>query len=233
MNCNLHATFLVSCLQVLVDIYSQLRRDGGESPELTSLTTYLAFLRNATMHTIERLHALVEGNSDSLLLVLGSLAEFAPKDVSGYITCLTVHVVVKQLYAAERIHTYILHTYVGPLLNNNAIMCKCVFIFFPSIKQVQEQVVTLLAARLSDNQDTDDVIHLLHSLGNTGSKAAVRVLLDYLKEEDLDVQLAAIPSLRMHTSSERVQTAFTQLLGMSKNEEVGFNCMQYNHTIPL
>ena len=69
--------------QILVDIYSQLRRAGGESPELTSLTTYLAFLRNATMHTVDRLHALVESNNDSLLLVLGSLAEFAPKEVSG------------------------------------------------------------------------------------------------------------------------------------------------------
>ena len=73
--------FLVP-MQILVDIYSQLRLDGGESLELTSLATYRAFLRNATMRTVERLHALVEGSSDSLLLVLGSLAEFAPKDVS-------------------------------------------------------------------------------------------------------------------------------------------------------
>ena len=74
--------------QILVDIYSQLRHTGRESPELTSLTTYLAFLRNATMHTVDRLHALVESNNDSLLLVLGSLAEFAPKDVSS---CITSH----------------------------------------------------------------------------------------------------------------------------------------------
>ena len=95
----------------------------------------------------------------------------------------------------------------------------------PQTKQVQEQVVALLAARLNENQDTDAIIHLLHSLGNTGSKAAVRVLLEYLKEEDLNVQLAAIPSLRMHISSERVQTALTQLLEINKNEEVGFICM--------
>ena len=91
----------------------------------------------------------------------------------------------------------------------------------PQTKQVQERVVSLLAARLSDRQDTDDVIHLLHSLGNTGSKAVVNALLDYLKHEDLDVQLAAIPSLRMHISSERVQAALTQLLKMNDNEEVG------------
>ena len=82
--------------------------------------------------------------------------------------------------------------------------------------------MSMLAARLSDRQDTDDVIHLLHSLGNTGSKAVVNVLLDYLKHEDLNVQLAAIPSLRMHVSSERVQAALTQLLKMNTSEEVGF-----------
>ena len=84
--------------------------------------------------------------------------------------------------------------------------------------------MSLLAARLSDRQDTDDVIHLLHSLGNTGSKAVVNVLLDYLKHEDLDVQLAAIPSLRMHVSSERVQDALTQLLKMNKSEKVCSFC---------
>ena len=35
------------------------------------------------MHTVDRLHALVESNNDSLLLVLGSLAEFAPEEVSS------------------------------------------------------------------------------------------------------------------------------------------------------
>ena len=91
LNCNLPA-LLISvgpCPQILVDIYSQLRA-GGDSLELTSLTTYLAFLRNATMHTVDRLHALVESNSESLLLVLGSLAEFAPEDVSSYIFTIIV-----------------------------------------------------------------------------------------------------------------------------------------------
>ena len=100
----------------------------------------------------------------------------------------------------------------------------CMHFLLPQTKQVQERVVSLLAARLSDRQDTDDVIHLLHSLGNTGSKAVVNVLLDYLKHEDLDVQLAAIPSLRMHISSERVQAALTQLLMMNTSEEVGSFC---------
>ena len=56
------------------------------------------------------------------------------------------------------------------------------------------------------------MVHLLHALGNTGSKTAVRVLLRYLKEEDLDVQMTAVSSLRMHLNSERVQKALVQLL---------------------
>ena len=80
----------------------------------------------------------------------------------------------------------------------------------------------MLSARLAaEKQDNDTMIHLLHSLGNTGSKAAVRVLLQYLKKEDLDIQLAAISSLRMHASSEAVQKALTELLENTKEEEVG------------
>ena len=121
-----------------------------------------------------------------------------------------------------------MHHYVHTLLNKSCVatMCPVSIRFLPSqMKQVQEQVVALLAARLRDNQDTDAIIHLLHSLGNTGSKAAVRVLLEYLKEEDLDVKLAAVPSLRMHISSKEVQTALTQLLMINNNEEVGFICV--------
>ena len=126
-----------------------------------------------------------------------------------------------------------MHHYVHTLLNKSCVaMCPVSIRFLPSqMKQVQEQVVALLAARLNENQDTDAIIHLLHSLGNTGSKAAVRVLLEFLKEEDLNVQLAAIPSLRMHISSERVQTALTQLLEINKNEEVGFICVHMHAAV--
>ena len=71
-----------------MDIFSHMRRAGGESPELTSLITYLAFLRNASNDTADRLHSLVKDNNDSLLLTLGSLAKYAPKDVSASSTTL-------------------------------------------------------------------------------------------------------------------------------------------------
>ena len=69
--------------QILVDIFTQLRNAGDGSPELDSLTTYMAFMRNATMNTVNRLLSLLKSNNDSLLLTLGSLAEYAPKEVSG------------------------------------------------------------------------------------------------------------------------------------------------------
>ena len=78
-----------------------------------------------------------------------------------------------------------------------------------------------LATRLEDKQDSGAVILLLHSLGNTGSRAAVRVLLQYLKEEDLDVQMTAVSSLRMHLSSEEVQQALVEVLEETIQEEVG------------
>lgn len=65
-----------------MDIFTHMRRAGGESPELTSLVTYLAFLRNANKDTADRLHSLVKDDSDPLLLTLGSLAEYASEDVS-------------------------------------------------------------------------------------------------------------------------------------------------------
>ena len=92
---SVHASSMLWCLcssphsrdpppvQTLVDIFSHMRRAGGESPELTSLVTYLAFLKNANEDTADRLHSLVKDNNDPLLLTLGSLAEYAPKDVSG------------------------------------------------------------------------------------------------------------------------------------------------------
>ena len=70
------------------------------------------------------------------------------------------------------------------------------------------------------------MILLLHSLGNTGSRAAVRVLLQYLKEEDLDVQMAAVSSLRMHLSSEEVQQALVEVLEETIQEEVGLTHRQ-------
>lgn len=79
----------------------------------------------------------------------------------------------------------------------------------------------MLSARLAAKQDTDTVIHLLHSLGNTGSRSAVRVLLQYLKGEDLDVQMTAVSSLRMHLNSEKVQKALAELLEETMQEEVG------------
>ena len=94
--------------------------------------------------------------------------------------------------------------------------------------------MAMLSARLAGKQDSDTIIHLLHSLGNTGSRSAVRVLLQYVEEEDLDVQMTAISSLRMHLNSEKVQQALVELLEETMQEEVGLptssNCPSHVHT---
>ena len=50
--------------------------------EKNTLMTYLAFLCNATKDTVETLDSLAKDNRDPLLLVMGSIAEFASDDVS-------------------------------------------------------------------------------------------------------------------------------------------------------
>ena len=63
------------------------------------------------------------------------------------------------------------------------------------------------------------LIHLIHSLGNTESKLTINPLLRYLNHGDLDVQLAAIGALRVHTADPTVQEAFSSVLQSATVEE--------------
>ena len=88
--------------------------------------------------------------------------------------------------------------------------------------KVSSDVVRRLAKRINsvDSTDIDVIIHLIHALGNTGSHYAVKTLIHYLYQEDIDVQIAAIEALRMHTSDPAVQSAFILLLKGTYQEEV-------------
>ena len=68
-----------------MDILERLDLDG----ERNALQTYLAFLRNASLDTAKRLDKLAKKNNDPLLLVLGSLAQFADEEVSTVGSILT------------------------------------------------------------------------------------------------------------------------------------------------
>ena len=63
------------------------------------------------------------------------------------------------------------------------------------------------------------LIHLIHSLGNTESNLTIEPLLRYLNHDDLDVQLAAIGALRVHTAEPTVQEAFSSVLQSATVEE--------------
>ena len=80
--------------------------------------------------------------------------------------------------------------------------------------------MTEIASRLSST-DTEGKVVLLHSLGNTGSPQAMKVLLEYVDDSDLDVQKVAISGLRMFTTVQVVQDALTDLLKKDTSEEVG------------
>ena len=92
--------------------------------------------------------------------------------------------------------------------------------------KVQEEIVTELASRLttvSNSTDNEGKIVLLHSLGNTGSPQAMKVLLEYVDDSDLEVQKVAISGLRMFTTVQVVQDALTDLLKGDVSEEVCFS----------
>ena len=79
--------------------------------------------------------------------------------------------------------------------------------------EVQQQAVEFLLDKLNSVQeDSDSLVHLIHSLGNSASNLTLDPLLDYAASENLEVQLAAIYALRKHTNNIMVQEAFVAIL---------------------
>ena len=79
--------------------------------------------------------------------------------------------------------------------------------------EVQQQAVEFLLDKLNSVQeDSDSLVHLIHSLGNSASNLTLDPLLDYAASENLEVQLAAIYALRKHTNNIMVQEAFIAIL---------------------
>lgn len=60
--------------------------------------------------------------------------------------------------------------------------------------------------------DTVTMVHLIHSLSNTGCNSTVQTLLGYLNHTDANVRLAAIGALRKHANRKAVRTAFITML---------------------
>ena len=64
-----------------MEAFDHLHREGG-GDEKEALLTYLAFMKGATVKTVDKLFTMVTDNKDPVLLVLGSLAEFTSKQVN-------------------------------------------------------------------------------------------------------------------------------------------------------
>ena len=78
--------------------------------------------------------------------------------------------------------------------------------------RVQQRIVLFLKRRLiqqMESNDTTNTVHLLHALGNTGSKLIVNLLMDYLmRGNSVEIQLAAVGAMRKLTAQQSVQEAF-------------------------
>ena len=75
---------------------------------------------------------------------------------------------------------------------------------------VADKIIDVLANKLTTTNDTTDIIHIFHALGNTGSKKIIPLLLPFLSEQTL--QLYVIDALRTVSLEESVQKAFTDVV---------------------
>jgi len=80
---------------------------------------------------------------------------------------------------------------------------------------LQQQLVTFLTDKLEAANNLSTTVHLLFSLGNTGSEWMIETVVQYLNHSEIDVRVAAISALRMQTNSQIVQNAFTAVLTSS------------------
>ena len=89
---------------------------------------------------------------------------------------------------------------------------------------VQQRIVHFLKRRLVQQREsnaTTTIIHLLHALGNTGSKLTVNLLLDYLMRSDsAEIQIATIDAMRKLTAQQSIQDAFITILESNPQEHI-------------
>ena len=84
---------------------------------------------------------------------------------------------------------------------------------------VEDTIVDVLSRKLEKaiktyqiTNDSSTVVHIIHALGNTGSKKMIPLLLTFLSSDQLSLQLPAIDALRTVSHDDKVQKAFIQLV---------------------
>ena len=87
---------------------------------------------------------------------------------------------------------------------------------------VQYRIVSFIKQRLVQHMalnDTSTTVHLLHALGNTGSKNITNLLFDYFSHSSsVEVKLAALGATRKLTAHKPVQDAFIAILESNPDE---------------
>ena len=116
---------------------------------------------------------------------------------------------IEDLITKETVHTDSLLLAYGALASSTS-------------SRVQQRIVLFLKRRLiqqMESNDTTNTVHLLHALGNTGSKLIVNLLMDYLmRGTSIEIQLAAIGAMRKLTAQQSVQEAFVTILESNPQE---------------
>ena len=89
---------------------------------------------------------------------------------------------------------------------------------------IQHRVMLFIKQRLVQQMalnDTSTTVHLLHALGNTGSRSITDLLFDYFNHRDSDeVKLAALGATRLITTHKPVQDAFITILESDPEEYI-------------
>ena len=87
---------------------------------------------------------------------------------------------------------------------------------------VQHRIVSFIKQRLMQQMalnDTSNTVHLLHALGNTGSKNITNLLFDYFSHSgSVEVKLAALGATRKLTAHKPVHDAFIAVLESNPDE---------------
>ena len=90
--------------------------------------------------------------------------------------------------------------------------------------RVQQSIINYVKTKLMQHMavnDTTTTVHLIHALGNTGSKQIIGLLVDYFwHSSSEEVKLAAISAMRKLTANPIVQDVLIEVLNSTREESL-------------
>ena len=90
--------------------------------------------------------------------------------------------------------------------------------------RVQQSIINYVKTKLMQHMavnDTTTTVHLIHALGNTGSKQIIGLLVDYFwHSSSEEVKLTAISAMRKLTANPIVQDVLIEVLNSTREESI-------------